>query len=234
MCLTHRNLVANVLQASYVEGSQWRPRGGVDGRGDKQLGVLPFFHIYGLICGVLMCVYEGWEMVVLERFEMERALSAIERHRITLAYVPPPVVLAFSKHPAVEGYDLSSLKVLHSGAAPLTRELTEAVWKRLRVPVKQGFGLSETSAMVCCQVVDEWGKFMGSVGKIMPNMSAKIVGEDGEEVAEGVVRFSLLLFFLTTRDELTVLTARRTLVERPQRLPRVLQEPGAHQGGLFG
>ncbi|EAQ93330.1 hypothetical protein CHGG_01565 [Chaetomium globosum CBS 148.51] len=185
VCLTHRNMVANVLQASYVEGRQWRAVGGPDGRGDKQLGVLPFFHIYGLTCGVLMCVYEGWQLVVLERFDMLKALRAIERHRITLAYVPPPVVLAFSKHPAVDGFDLSSLKVLHSGAAPLSRELTEAVWARLRVPVKQGFGLSETSAVVCCQVVDEWGKFMGSVGKIMPNMSAKIVGEDGEEVAEG-------------------------------------------------
>lgn len=185
-------MVANVLQASYVEGSQWRCRGGPDGGGDKQLGVLPFFHIYGLTCGVLMSVYEGWQLVVLERFDMHKALAAIQKYRITFAYVPPPVVLAFSKHPAVDGYDLSSLKVLHSGAAPLTRELTEAVWNRLKVPVKQGFGLSETSAVVCCQVVDEWGKFMGSVGKLMPNMEAKIVGEDGQEVAEGKVRLLLV------------------------------------------
>ncbi|KAK3310110.1 uncharacterized protein B0T15DRAFT_517435 [Chaetomium strumarium] len=183
--LTHYNMVANVLQASYVEGSQWRSRGGPDGKGDKQLGILPFFHIYGLTCGVLMSVYEGWQLVVLERFDMEKALRAIETYRITFTYVPPPVVLAFSKHPAVGRYDLSSLKVMHSGAAPLTRELTEAVWNRLRVPVKQGFGLSETSAVVCCQVVDEWAKFMGSVGKLMPNMEAKIVGDDGKEVAEG-------------------------------------------------
>ncbi|KAK4251924.1 hypothetical protein C7999DRAFT_37294 [Corynascus novoguineensis] len=189
VCLTHRNMVANILQASYVEGSQWRSRGGVDGRGDKQLGVLPFFHIYGLTCGVLLSVYEGWQLVVLTAgprgFDLERALRAVERYRVTFAYVPPPVVLALSKHPAVGRYDLTSLKVLHSGAAPLTRELTEAVWNRLRVPVKQGFGLSETSAVVCCQVVDEWAKFMGSVGKLMPNMEAKIVTEDGREVAEG-------------------------------------------------
>lgn len=185
-------MVANVLQASYVEGSQWRCRGGVDGLGDSQLGVLPFFHIYGLTCGVLMSVYEGWRLVVMERFDMEKALQAIERYRITFVYVPPPVILAFSKHPAVEKYDLSSLKVLHSGAAPLTRELTEAVWNRLKVPVKQGFGLSETSAVVCCQVVDEWAKFMGSVGKLMPNMEAKIVDEDGREVQEGEVGCSHL------------------------------------------
>jgi acyl-CoA synthetase (AMP-forming)/AMP-acid ligase II len=187
-------MAANILQASYVEGAQWRSRGGADGLGDKQLGVLPFFHIYGLTCGVLMSVYEGWRLVVLERFDMVKVLETIQRYGITFAYVPPPVVLAFSKHPAVGDYDLTSLKVLHSGAAPLTRELTEAVWDRLRVPVKQGFGLSETSAVVCCQVVDEWGKFMGSVGKLMPNMEARIVGEDGREVGEGEVGFYPALF----------------------------------------
>jgi acyl-CoA synthetase (AMP-forming)/AMP-acid ligase II len=195
VCLTHYNMVANVLQASYVEGSQWRCRGGVDGGGDKQLGALPFFHIYGLTCGVLMSVYEGWQLVVLERFDMLKALAAIEKYRITFAYVPPPVVLAFSKHPAVDEYDLSSLKVLHSGAAPLTRELTEAGWNRLKVTVKLGLGLSERSAVVCCQTMDEWARFMGSVGKLMPNMEAKIVGDDGKDVAEGEVLLLPLCFF---------------------------------------
>ncbi|KAL2271165.1 hypothetical protein VTJ83DRAFT_536 [Remersonia thermophila] len=186
--LTHRNMVANVLQASYVEGAQWRCRGGPDGQGDAQLAVLPFFHIFGLTCGLLMSLHEGWRLVVLEgggRFDLERALAAIQRHRIAFAYLPPPVVLAFAKHEAVGRYDLSSLKCLHSGAAPLTRELTEAVWERLKVPVKQGYGLSETSAVVCCQTADEWAKFMGSVGKLMPGMEAKVVDEEGKEVKDG-------------------------------------------------
>jgi acyl-CoA synthetase (AMP-forming)/AMP-acid ligase II len=198
--LSHYNMVANVLQAAYVEGSQWRAQGGVDGKGDKQLGILPFFHIFGLTCCVLMSLYSGWQLVVLERFDMDKALQAIEKYGITFAYVPPPIILAFGKHPAVDSYDLSSLKVLHSGAAPLTRELTDAVWNRLKVPVKQGYGLSETSAVVCCQVVDEWAKFMGSVGKLMPNMETKLVGEDGREVAEGEVLliFPLLHYLLLT------------------------------------
>ncbi|KAK4105847.1 acetyl-CoA synthetase-like protein [Parathielavia hyrcaniae] len=188
VCLTHHNMVSNLLQASYVEGSQWRARRGADGRGDKQLGILPFFHIFGLTAGVLLSVHEGWQLVVLERFDMARALRAIERYGITFAYVPPPVVLAFGKKRpggAAKGSHLGSLKALHSGAAPLTRELTEAVWNTWKVPVKQGYGLSETCAFVCCQVVDEWAKFMGSVGKLMPNMEARIVGEDGRDVEEG-------------------------------------------------
>lgn len=208
VCLSHYNMVANLLQAAYVEGSQWRSAGGSDGKGDRQLGVLPFFHIFGLTCCVLMSLYSGWQLVVLERFEMEKALRAVEKYGITFAYVPPPVVLALGKHPAVDGYDLSSLKALHSGAAPLTRELTEAVWRRLRVPVKQGFGLSETSAVVCCQTVDEWAKFMGSVGKLMPNMEAKIVGEDGKEVAEGEV----LRLHISVSQVLLLTCAPRSLV----------------------
>jgi acyl-CoA synthetase (AMP-forming)/AMP-acid ligase II len=230
VCLTHHNMVSNLLQASYVEGSQWRSSGGLDGKGDKQLGILPFFHIYGLTCGVLLSVYEGWQLVVLERFDMLKALRAIETYKITFAYVPPPVVLGFSKHPDVKRFDLSSLKVLHSGAAPLTRELTEAVWSRLKVPVKQGFGLSETSAVVCCQVVDEWAKFMGSVGKLMPNMEARIVGEDGRDVEEGEV--SSTYFSVLADDELTF-SARGALAEGTQRLPGLLPQPRAHQGCLL-
>jgi len=187
VCLTHHNIVANILQAEYVEGSQWAPHGGYDGKGEKQLGVLPFFHIYGLTCVVLSSVYSGWQLVVLERFDMEKALQAIQNYRITFMYIPPPVVLAFGKHPSVDKYDLSSLKVLHSGAAPLTKELTEGVWNRLKVPVKQGYGLSETSPVSHCQRVYEWAKFMGSVGKLLPNMEAMIVDENGKEVSDGEV-----------------------------------------------
>jgi 4-coumarate--CoA ligase len=81
-----------------------------------------------------LTIYSGWQLVVLERFDMEKVLQTIEAYRITFTYLPPPVILAFAKHPLVDKYDLTSLKVLHSGAAPLTKELTEAVWHRLKIP----------------------------------------------------------------------------------------------------
>ena len=130
----------------------------------------------------------GWQLVLMERFDMEKALKAIQDYRITFAYVPPPVILAFAKHPLVEKYDLTTLRCLHSGAAPLSRELTEAVWDRLKIPVKQGFGLSETSPVSHIQLPDEWAKFMGSVGKLFPNMTAKIMTEEGQDAEEGEVR----------------------------------------------
>ena len=188
VCLTHHNMVSNLLQASAIEGHQWRTLT-PSVSNITQLGILPFFHIYGLTCGILLSVYEGWRLVILPRFEMVKVLELIERYEVTFMYVPPPVVLAFSKHPAVVegGYDLRSLRVLHSGAAPLSRELTEAVWERVGVPVKQGFGLSETSAVVCCQRVGEWRGFMGSVGRLVPNMEARIGDGEGGDVGEGEV-----------------------------------------------
>ncbi|EPE10362.1 4-coumarate- ligase [Ophiostoma piceae UAMH 11346] len=186
VCLTHRNVIANILQMSTVDGLYFHPYGGLDGKGDKGLGITPFFHIYGLVCCVMAFIYLGWELVSMSRFDIERACQLIEKHKLSFAYVPPPVILAFSKHPVVDKYDLTSMRMLHSGAAPLTPELATSLWNRLKIAVKQGYGLSETSPVATLQLPHEWGKFMGSVGKLLPNMQAKLVDPDEEkEVAEG-------------------------------------------------
>ena len=88
----------------------------------------------------------------MPKFELEKFCSLIQEHKITFAYVVPPVVLLLGKHPVVDNYDLSSLKMLNSGAAPLTKELVYAVYERLKVPIKQGYGLSETSPTTHTQV----------------------------------------------------------------------------------
>ncbi|KAK4648102.1 uncharacterized protein QC761_106962 [Podospora bellae-mahoneyi] len=176
--ITHFNTLSNLLQASSTEGRQFPWETSV------QLAILPFFHIYGLTCCVLLSILSGWRLVILPRFDMLQVLKAIERYKVSFMYVPPPVILAFSQHPDVGKYDLSSLRVLHSGAAPLGRELIRKVWERVKVPVKQGYGLSETNAVVCCQEIGDWERRMGSVGRLMPNMEGMLVGEDGREVAE--------------------------------------------------
>ena len=88
----------------------------------------------------------------MPNFEIEKFCSLIQTHKITFVYVVPPVVLLLGKHPIIDKYDLSSLRMLSSGAAPLTQELVEAVYKRLKVPIKQGYGLSETSPSTHTQV----------------------------------------------------------------------------------
>lgn len=88
----------------------------------------------------------------MSKFSIEGFCSTIQNHRITFVYVVPPVVLLLAKHPVVNSYDLSSVRMMSSGAAPLTRELVNAVYKRLKIPVKQGYGLSETSPSTHSQV----------------------------------------------------------------------------------
>lgn len=134
-----------------------------------------------------MSIYSGWQLVVLSRFDLEKACRVIQDFKLTFAYIPPPVVLALSKEAVVDKYDLTSLKLLHCGAAPITSDLIEMVWKRLKVPVKQGYGLSEASPVSHVQPPDEWAKFMTSVGKLVPNMESKIVDTEGNEVALGEV-----------------------------------------------
>ena len=91
-------------------------------------------------------------MVVMSKFDLEGFCKLVQDYKITFVYIVPPVVLMLSKHPIVDKYDLSSIRMLNSGAAPLTKEIQQAIWDRLKIPVKQGYGLSETSPTTHTQV----------------------------------------------------------------------------------
>lgn len=185
--LSHRNIVANVMQISAGEEPlKWQA---AEGRpdGDAILAFLPFFHIYGLTCLIHQCFYRGFKCVVLPKFEIEAWCRIVQEHKITMSYVVPPVILLLTKHPIVEKYDLSSLRMMNSGAAPLTRELVEATYKRIGVPIKQGYGLSETSPTTHTQPWDSWNSAMGSVGTLLPNMTAKYMSPEEQEVKQGEV-----------------------------------------------
>ena len=123
----------------------------------------------------------------MPKFDIEKFCATIQRQKITFAYVVPPVVLLLGKHPVVDKYDLSSLRMMNSGAAPLTQELVEAVYKRLKVPIKQGYGLSETSPTTHTQPWETWNKTIGSVGLLLPNQTAKYMSPDEKEVSVGEV-----------------------------------------------
>jgi 4-coumarate--CoA ligase len=85
-------------------------------------------------------------------FDMETFLKTIQEHRITFIYVAPPVIVRLSRDKMVNKYDLSSVNMITSGAAPLTKELVDAVHKRLGIKINQAYGLSETSPMTHTQV----------------------------------------------------------------------------------
>ncbi len=164
--LTHYNLVANMRQ---MDGLQYFTAN------DTLICVLPLFHIYGLVVVLNMGLQQGSTIVTLPRFELEPFLGLLQKHRVTLAHLVPPIVIALSKHPVVDDYDLSHLKTIFCGAAPLDEHLTRACMTRLDCDVRQGYGMTETSPVTHSSPADpELVKF-GSVGVPAPNTECKIV-----------------------------------------------------------
>lgn len=131
-------------------------------------------------------MFSGLHLVVMPRFDIEKWCSHVQNYRITFSYIVPPVVLLLTKHPIVQKYDLSSLRMMNSGAAPLTRELVDSTFARIKCGIKQGYGLSETSPTTHTVSWADWHRRAGSVGKLLPNMEAKYMTspEDDSEPKE--------------------------------------------------
>lgn len=176
--LTHRNLVANLAQCNAV-GVGVREQ-------DVLLGVLPFFHIYGMVVIMGGALVQGATIVSLPRFELEQFLTVMQTRRITYANLVPPIVLALAKHPLVANYDLSSLRMILSGAAPLGAELADACAARLGCMVRQGYGLTETSPVTHFHPLESDVIDGGSVGPAIANTECRLVDPaTGDDVADG-------------------------------------------------
>ena len=169
--LTHENLVMNVTQAKAM---------GLVKKDDVVFGVLPFFHIYGLTALVNLTLAAGATLVTLPRFEVESFLSAHQRYNVTFSFIAPPIAVLLAKHPAVDNYDLSSLRAFFSGAASLNADLAAAVENRLGVHMQQGYGMTETSPMTHINIKPEYDR--GAIGEAVANTSHKLV--DPETLAE--------------------------------------------------
>ena len=143
--LTHYNLVSNISQ---FHGAQ-----PIDSS-DSFIGVLPFFHIYGMTVLMNGGLRKGATIVTIPRFDLEGFLELSQKYDTTRAYLVPPIILALAKHPVVDNYDLSSLKTVMSGAAPLSGDLASAAADRLGCHVMQGYGLTETSPVTHCAPED--------------------------------------------------------------------------------
>lgn len=164
--LTHHNLVANMCQ---MDGLDYFTEN------DTLICVLPLFHIYGLVVVLNMGLYQGATIVMVPRFDLEVFLQLVQDRRVTMAHLVPPIVLALSKHPVIDNYDLSSLKTIFSGAAPLDEHLTRACMTRLGCDVRQGYGMTETSPVTHSSPADPSQVRFGSVGVPAPNTECKIV-----------------------------------------------------------
>lgn len=173
--LTHHNLVANITQCEHMEfdpGLELRQE-------DVVLGLLPFFHIFGMAVIMSWALRRGATVVTMPRFDMEMFLNLIQTHKITYAHLVPPLIFGLAKHPLVDKFDLSSLRVIVSGAAALSAELESAVRDRLGVIVTQGYGLTEASPVTHFLSRQPAGKPKpGSIGVLVPNTECKIADID--------------------------------------------------------
>ena len=175
--LTHRNLVANLCQCQAMEN--WE----CFGEGDTVLAALPYFHIYGMVVIMKLGLANGATIVSLPRFDFQEFLAAVQKYRMTVLPLVPPIVLALVKSPLVSQFDLSSVRLVFSGAAPLGEEIARELSKKLGCPVTQGYGMTEASPVTHLSPTRNAVLKPGSVGRVVPSTEVKLVDPDtGAEV----------------------------------------------------
>jgi len=179
--LTHRNLVANVSQCrSTIAVAD----------GDRVLAVLPFFHIYGMTVLLNFALRQRAALVTMPKFDLTEFLRVVAEHRTTWVFIAPPIAVALAKHPLIDQYDLSSIRVIFSGAAPLDGALASAVATRLDCIVCQGYGMTETSPVTHAIPVTREDIDRSSVGLLLSGTEARLIDpETGADVTvpgEGV------------------------------------------------
>ncbi|XP_037030650.1 4-coumarate--CoA ligase 1-like [Bradysia coprophila] len=140
------------------------------------LSIIPWFHAYGLLTTIGMAIC-GAKLVTFPRFNEKIFLKSIEAYKVNVLMAVPPLMLILAKHPLVSKYDLSSLLVIFCGAAPLSKEIEDEVYKRIGVlAIRQGFGMSEMTLSVLSQ--DQEHCSSGSVGCLRPGMYGKVIDPD--------------------------------------------------------
>lgn len=168
--LTHYNLTTNIAQLTAIPTNETSIL-----EGDVVLGLLPFFHIYGMMAIMNYALHVGATVVTMPRFDMEQFLALIQQQKITYANLVPPLVLGLAKHPLVDKYNLASLRCIISAAAPLGAEMEQACQARLGCIVSQGYGMTEASPTTHFRSNVRLPGKAASVGVCIPNTETKVV-----------------------------------------------------------
>ncbi|MEL6982241.1 MAG: AMP-binding protein [Actinomycetota bacterium] len=174
--LTHGNLTA-ALQSilSMPTGLLERPQ--------TFLGVVPLFHVLGLNVVLHLALALGGSIVLAPFPGAEATIDLIERHEVTVALGPPNLWAALAAVPNVDPERLASVRLALSGAAPLPGQVKMAVTSRLGLRLDEGYGLTESGAVVSSTVATEAPA--GSIGRLAPGVEARIVDDDGVDCLVG-------------------------------------------------
>ncbi|XP_069685514.1 uncharacterized protein [Periplaneta americana] len=184
--LSHRNLITNCLQMCLTP-QLWIVDPATSEMQEVVLGVLPFFHVYGLSCVLLSSLHFGAKVVTLPQFKPDVYLSTLVKHKATVLYLVPPLVQFLGAHPNVTGPHFNTVRFVTSGAGPIGQSDAQRVLdKANHINFIQGYGLTETSPLV--SILSRESKNLSSSGVPIPNTSVKIIKlESGESVGPGVV-----------------------------------------------
>ncbi|KAJ1955581.1 hypothetical protein EC988_001802 [Linderina pennispora] len=181
--LSHHNMISytvnGVVYNEFVEAKT----GGTKDDSQRCIAILPFAHIYGLTTLVQNSVAGGKTQYILRRFSIDHFLQAIQDYRLQIAPVVPAVYTQILKHPKLHRYDLSSLRVLGCGAAPLAKSVHEGISKMFPIKVSQGFGMSETCSGIIQMAA--YRPIFGAVGFLYSGAEAKFVDEHGKDLEVG-------------------------------------------------
>ncbi|MEE8471089.1 MAG: long-chain fatty acid--CoA ligase [Dehalococcoidia bacterium] len=206
---THRNVLANLFQLR-----AWgEPMGFVEGE-EAVLGVMPLFHVYGMVLVMHFSVLGGAAMVLLPRFETDQVLKAISRYKPAFFPGVPTMYVAINNHPKVSEYDMSSIKTCNSGAAPLPVEVQQEFERLTGGKLVEGYGLSEAPTATHANPLIGLRK-TGSIGVPLPDVEAKLMdAETGQkempvgEIGELVVKCPQVMREYWNRPEETKMVLR--------------------------
>ena len=172
--LTHQNLVANTNMCH-----KWLSQT-KDGE-EVVLGMLPFFHVYGMTTVLILSIMTRNKMVLIPKFDVELALKTIEKQKPTLFPGAPTMYIGLLNHPDIGKYDLSSIKACLSGSAPLPVEVQEKFEAVTGGKLVEGYGLTETSPVTHANFI--WAnRISGSIGVPWPNTDSVILRSGESEV----------------------------------------------------
>ncbi|KAL6521696.1 4-coumarate--CoA ligase-like 1 [Orobanche gracilis] len=172
--LTHGNLVANLCSSLFSVGPQLIGNVTI-------LGLIPFFHIYGLVGICCATIKNKGKVVVMHRYELRLFLRALIGHQVTFAPIVPPIILGLIKNPIVDEFDLSKLKLrsIMTAAAPLAPEILNEFEKKFpQVEVQEAYGMTEHSCITLTHADPSKGHGnakRNSVGFILPNLEVKFI-----------------------------------------------------------
>jgi long-chain acyl-CoA synthetase len=179
--LTHRNLLANVMQIV-----SWVPVR--DFSSDRVLAVLPFFHVLGMTVALNFSIYTGCAIIIVPRFDPDELIKVINKKKPTFFPGVPAIYIALMAHPKVDSFDLTSIKFCVTGAAPMPVDILRRFEEKTGSRIVEGYGLSEASPVTHVNPIQGTRK-PGSVGIALPDTDCRIVDSQNgtEDVAPGEV-----------------------------------------------